>query len=126
MIVTRTARGSRTVARTGERIDWRCLARRGMLHSECESIDHLRLAPGTEFALTGRSGLESVWLVVDGAGEFFDGGPRPRRIAAGDAVLTPEERRIRLRGGDDGLELLWIAVLPEPVSARLPGRKPRL
>ena len=53
MISTTTAEPSRTVGAAGEQVTWRCLARRGMLHSECESIDHVRLAAHTEFGPNG-------------------------------------------------------------------------
>ena len=52
MILSTIDKTSHTRER-GEEIHWRCLARRGMLHSECEALDYVRLAPGQSIDLTG-------------------------------------------------------------------------
>lgn len=110
----------------GEEIHWRSLARRGMLHSECESFDYLRLAPGTEFALRGRHGTESAWFIIAGSGWLQEpGAAAPGHVlAAGDLILLPDGTESALLSGDGGLELLWLAVMPRAVSQSLPSRRP--
>ncbi|MEK8104585.1 hypothetical protein NKG94_04240 [Micromonospora sp. M12] len=44
----------------------RCLARRGMLHSECQAIDHIRMAAGDHLDLTEADGHETAWVVCRG------------------------------------------------------------
>jgi mannose-6-phosphate isomerase-like protein (cupin superfamily) len=111
---------------SGEEIRWRSLARRGMLHSECESFDYLRLAPGTEFALRGRQGTESVWFTVAGTGLVVESDPVSAgcTLKAGDLVLLPAGKDVRLVSGDSGLELLWLSVMPREVTQSLPIRRP--
>lgn len=110
----------------GEEIRWRSLARRGMLHSECESFDYLRLAPGTGFALRGRHGTESAWFVIAGSGWLQEPGVAApgQALTAGDLVLLPDGAESELAGGDAGLELLWLAVMPRAISQSLPSRRP--
>ncbi|WP_158886765.1 cupin domain-containing protein [Amycolatopsis anabasis] len=118
MIVTSIADPSRS--QTGTRT--RCLARRGMLYSECEAFDHLRLPPGGELGPRGREGIESAWFVLGGAGTAR--GASSRELRPGDLVLAPADASVTLVAGDEGLELLWLAVLPEAVTRALPARKP--
>jgi mannose-6-phosphate isomerase-like protein (cupin superfamily) len=125
MIISTIDSTSRTRS-GGEEIRWRSLARRGMLHAECESFDHLRLAPGTEFALRGLEGTESAWFTVSGSGRLLGVGSASavRVLSAGELVLLPEGQEGRLVSGDSGLELLWLTVMPREVSQSLPNRKP--
>jgi mannose-6-phosphate isomerase-like protein (cupin superfamily) len=125
MIISTIGSTSRTLG-AGEEIRWRSLARRGMLHCECESFDHLRLAPGTEFALRGQEGTESVWFTVSGSGRLLgvDASPAGRVLGAGELVLLPAGKECRLASGQGGLELLWLTVMPREVSQSLPNRKP--
>ncbi|OJH40660.1 cupin domain-containing protein [Cystobacter ferrugineus] len=125
MILSTIDKTSRTRER-GEEIHWRCLARRGMLHSECEALDYVRLAPGTEFALRGREGTESAWFVIAGAGRLLapDSEPAERPIGAGDLVLLPAGADARITSGSAGLELLWLAVMPHAITQSLPMRRP--
>ena len=125
MIISTIGGTSRT-RNGGEEIHWRSLARRGMLHGECESFDYVRLAPGTEFALRGREGTESAWFAIAGSGRLLESGPASRgyTLGAGDLVLLPAGKEFRLASGDDGLELLWLAVMPRDISQSLPPRRP--
>lgn len=110
--------------RTGEAV-WRCLGRRGMLYSECESFDYVRLAPGAVLDERGREGIEEAWFVLCGKGEFLDdrGGFLP--VRAGDLVLRPCEASGNWRSsGDCPLELLLLAIMPTSVSQQLPIRTP--
>jgi hypothetical protein len=106
----------------GEELHWRSLARRGMLHSECESFDYVRVAPGTELALRGREGTESAWFVIAGSGRLLE--PTGCCLRAGELLLLSSGQEGRLVGGEEALELLWLAVLPRAVSQRLPPRRP--
>jgi hypothetical protein len=132
VIVTPPAAPSRTFA-GDESVAWRCLVRRGMLHSETESVDHVRLPAGAVFSPPGTDGVESAWLVLHGSGTA--GGAA---VGPGDVVLVPaggaelragagDEPRaggVALEAGADGLEFLWVAVLPAVVSGALPPRSP--
>lgn len=117
MIVTTIADPSR---RNDSAARWRCLARRGMLYSECEAVEHWTLAPHSELGLRGREGVESAWFVLDGAGTTSDG----MRLQPGDLVLAPASSAVRLEAGGEGLELLWLAVYPDAVTKALPVRRP--
>ncbi len=127
MIVTNVTSPARTLGAGGESIHWRSLARRGMLHSECESFDYVRLAPGTEFALCSRYATEQVWFTLRGTGEVSSG-PRyatGHPLREGDLVVAPHGGdQVVLRAGSAGLDVLWLTVLPSAVTATLPGRKP--
>ncbi|MEJ2858349.1 MULTISPECIES: cupin domain-containing protein [unclassified Saccharothrix] len=138
MIVTPPAAPSRTLGGGGS-VAWRCLVRRGMLHSETESVDHVRLPAGAAFAPPGTDGVESAWLVLHGSGTFTDHAPSThalptepantagragsRAVGVGDVVLVPAGGA-RLVAGPEGLEFLWVAVLPAAVSGALPPRSP--
>lgn len=125
MIVNRIDLPSRRMPAPGGGTTWRCLARRGMLHSETESFDQLRLAAGAELAHTADSGVEQALYVVAGAGEVVEGrGTRP--VAEGTLLLAPAGSPLTVRAGRDGLELIAVRTLPARVSARLPRRVPDL
>ncbi|MFY0579773.1 hypothetical protein ACN28S_40925 [Cystobacter fuscus] len=83
-------------------------------------------APGTEFALRGREGTESARFVIAGTGRLLapDSDPAERPLGAGDPVLLPAGADARISSGHDGLELLWLAVLPQAITQSLPLRRP--
>jgi mannose-6-phosphate isomerase-like protein (cupin superfamily) len=115
----------RGLSKTADEAAWRCLARRGMLHSECEAFDYLRLSPGAVRDGRGREGVEEVWYVLSGEGEYLDAADRWATLRPGDLVLRPGGVGGWLRGGSASpLELLTLAVLPAAVSAQLPARSP--
>jgi mannose-6-phosphate isomerase-like protein (cupin superfamily) len=124
MIVSTTEHPSRSLAGSGIAAGWRCLARRGMLYSECESIDHVRLGPHAVLGPRGREGVESAWFVLDGEGTTSHAGGEAIPVRPGDLVLAPASAEIGLEAGGAGLELLWLAVYPEAVSRALPPRRP--
>ncbi|NUT90550.1 MAG: hypothetical protein HOY78_00840 [Saccharothrix sp.] len=119
-----------------------------MLHSETESVDHVRLPAGAVFAPPGTDGVESAWLVLRGSGTAGGaavgpgdvvlvpaGGAEPRagagdELRAGGAELRAGARDelraggVALEAGAEGLEFLWVAVLPAAVSGALPPRSP--
>nr|AYM53683.1 hypothetical protein [Cystobacter fuscus] len=125
MILSTIEKTSHTRER-GEEIHWRCLARRGMLHSECEALDYVRLAPGTGFALRGREGTESAWFVIAGVGRLQAPGSElsGQPLVTGDLVLVPAGAEAHISSGSDGLELLWLAVMPHAITQCLPLRRP--
>ncbi|AUG80767.1 hypothetical protein CFP65_6098 [Kitasatospora sp. MMS16-BH015] len=110
-----------------QRVRTRCLARRGMLHSECESVDHVRLSPGACYDLAGRTDTEAAWYVLRGPVALIDCCDHPQRtLHDGDLLLAPDGERVHLHGGPLGAELLCLAVLPAGVSGELPERRPDL
>ncbi|WP_051943405.1 pirin family protein [Streptacidiphilus rugosus] len=128
MIVTTTAGPTTLVGPGRQRIRIRCLARRGMLHSETEAVDHVRLGPGAAFDLSGREGTEAAWYVLRGPVTLALGEPAAGRQALdrGDLVLAPHGERVRLLAGPLGAELLCLSVTPRAVSEQLPPRRPDL
>ena len=132
MIVTGTDHAGVLLGPGTERVLVRCLARRGMLHSECEAVDHIRLSPGARYDLTGRQGTEAAWYVLRGSVVLSDcpeldcpeqpGG----LLAEGDLLLAPRGEDVQLQGGPSGAELLCLTLLPASVSRELPPRRPDL
>jgi mannose-6-phosphate isomerase-like protein (cupin superfamily) len=121
MIVTSTGGLSRAAGDGA----WRCLARRGMLHSECEAVDYVRLPPGTTRNGRGREGVEAAWFVLGGRGRFLDGEDRSLPLRQGDLLLSSGGNRGSVHNDSTGeLELLALAVLPAAVTGRLPARVP--
>lgn len=123
MIVTAIGACSQLLIDPGSTVRWRSLARRGMLHSEVESVDYVSLAPLVWFDVTGCDGVESAWFVVRGQVDV-GGCVAPRTLQTGDLMLLPDEQTVRLRGGDTGADLLWLPVLPKSLSAGMPARRP--
>lgn len=104
---------------------WRCLGRRGMLYSECESFDYVRLAPGAVLDERGRADTEEAWFVLGGAGGFLNADGVSTQVRAGDLVLCPYPAGGRWRSAPDStLELLLLSMMPASVSRRLPIRTP--
>ncbi len=127
MIVADIAHATVHLGPGTQRIRTRCLARRGMLHSECEAIDHVRLSPGACYELSGRVGTEAAWYVLRGPVALLDRPELPEHtLDEGDLLLAPDGQGVRLRGGPLGAELLCVTVLPAGVSSELPPRKPDL
>ncbi|QGV82135.1 pirin-like C-terminal cupin domain-containing protein [Streptomyces ficellus] len=107
----------------GERTTVRCLARRGMLHSECEAFDEVRPGPGTRLDLTGRDGTEAAWYVLSGS-VTADGEPDP--LTAGALLLARDGQDVRFTAGPHGARLLCLTVTPPAVARTLPPRTPSL
>jgi hypothetical protein len=126
MIATSSAGPTVLVGPGTERIRIRCLARRGMLHSETEAIDYVRLSPGACFDLVGRDGTEAAWYVLRGPVALSQPGNHERLLDRGDLVLAPRGDHLTLHGGPLGAELLCLTVLPRARSEQLPPRRPDL
>lgn len=126
MIVSEIRGGlTRTIDDTIGEAVWRCLGRRGMLYSECESFDYVRLAPGAVLDERGREEIEEAWFVLRGQGEFLDDRGDSLPVRAGDVVLCPHEVGGHwLSSAEFPLELLLLAMMPASVSQRLPIRTP--
>jgi len=99
---------------------WQCLARRGMLHSECEAVDHLVLPGGATLDRRGRDGLHEVWLVLSGRASLGDGSP----LTGGQAVLVRAEDTLTRLTARTRTRLLTLTLLPHNTSRRLPARAP--
>jgi hypothetical protein len=120
-VIVTDASGAGVAANAGEEaVRWGCLARRGMLYSECEAVDQLELAPQACVTMQGRSGIEEAWYVFDAASGEQHGAGR------GDLVLRAAgtAASVRNRNADSSARLLLIAVLPPAVTDRLPRRRP--
>ena len=127
MIVTGTNDLGRAATRTHGVVRWCCLARRGMLHSECEAVDYLELSPQATVTMDGRAGTEEAWYVLEGHAEFDDPTTaRVERIDAGRLALRPAGTSLIVRNAspDTPLRLLLVSVLPRVVTDVLPGRSP--
>lgn len=122
MIVTGS---TTTVRRFGDdtQVDWRCLARRGMLHSECESVDFVRLAAGNRVTLA--SEVDETVLVVRGS-VLLQENLGTRALGERTLVLVPADEQGELVAAGDGAELLLIRGWPRAISAALPPRVPEL
>jgi hypothetical protein len=103
--------------------EWSTLARRGMLFSECEAVELLRMPPDGHFEMPTADGVERVWLVIDGGGHASTG-ESAIAIGGSDLLVWPCDRRISFTPGSRGLVLLVIATTPAAVSESLPSRAP--
>ncbi|MEU6094314.1 cupin domain-containing protein [Streptomyces sp. NPDC047079] len=125
MIVTSPGTPTRALRPTGAPTStWRCLARRGMLHSECESFDHVVLSPGL-LSRHDDPGVEQAVHVASGSATLRvrDGS---RQLRAGDLVLVPTTSGAVLEAGPEGAELLVLRVLSSASRAAMPPRVPEL
>ncbi|WP_406206366.1 hypothetical protein OH807_32680 [Kitasatospora sp. NBC_01560] len=112
MIVT-TASGAAAVilGPSGERVRLRCLARRSMLMSPCESFDHLRLSPGARHAMPGQAEAETVLHVLRGSLLVGRSTGEPDHLAVdGDLLLARRAVTLHLEAGPLGAELLCLTL----------------
>jgi hypothetical protein len=121
MIITTGAAPARVTGASGPERRVRCLARRGMLHSECQAIDHLSLVTGDRLDLTEAAGHETAWVVCRGHGTLTG---EPDGLAPGDVVLVPAGGRPMLTVHAGPMELLRIAVVTDEAARQLPPRRP--
>ncbi|MGW2226130.1 hypothetical protein [Streptomyces formicae] len=122
MIVTDSRSASVTHRADGD-VVWRTLARRGMVFSECEAVDHLVLDAGGTLASRPDDGTDLVWYVLAGGGTFEAAGEQPRSLAADGMALVPAGAAARLTCAEP-TALLALTTVPERVSRRLPRRAP--
>ena len=123
MIITSTSVTPGGSLLIGDRaVQWRCLARRGMLHSECEAVDHVVLPPSEVLDRRGRDGVAECWFVVDGAATTEAGDP----LIAGDTVLvSPDDSAASIRARTT-TRVLTVSVLADNATQQLDSRRPDL
>ncbi|QJS99292.1 hypothetical protein G9272_02385 [Streptomyces asoensis] len=125
MIITTTGEAVRTTMDTVSGADWTCLVRRGMLHSECESVEHWLLAPAAVLAATPRHGVEEAVLVLEGELSLSTTSGE-HSVRAGQLALLPLGCAARLTAGPDPVRLITVRTLAAAVTDRLPPRIPEL
>ncbi|MFJ7779773.1 cupin domain-containing protein [Streptomyces yangpuensis] len=104
----------------------RCLARRGMLHSECEAVDQLVLPPHLGVEHLGRAGVDEAWFVLSGTVTVDECDSPPWTLHAGQLMLSPAGTRPHIRAGAGTATLLLVATLPDERAAQLPPRTPEI
>ncbi|GAA2677440.1 MULTISPECIES: hypothetical protein [Actinosynnema] len=104
---------------------WRCLARRGMLHSETEAVDHLRAAPRRQVVHHADDVVEEALYVVSGSAELSEGAAT-EQLRPGHVVLLGPDTTAQITAGPSGVELVSVRTMPARVSALLPPRVPEL
>jgi hypothetical protein len=115
-----------TITRLGDRpARWQSLVRRGMLFSECESIEHWQLPAGAELTVTAAHGLEEAILVLAGSIEVAVDGAEST-AGQGQAVLLAAGLDGTVRAGAAAAEILTVRSLCARASRRLPPRVPEL
>ncbi|MFJ9025849.1 hypothetical protein ACIRPU_38645 [Streptomyces sp. NPDC102259] len=125
MIITTTGDAVRTAMGPASGSDWTCLVRRGMLHSECESVEHWRLAPAAVLAATPRHGVEEAVLVLEGELTLSTASGE-HSVRAGQLALLPHSCAAHLTAGPDAVRLITVRTLAAAVTDRLPPRVPEL
>jgi mannose-6-phosphate isomerase-like protein (cupin superfamily) len=129
VIVTDTTGAGSAANLSEETVRWGCLARRGMLYSECEAVDYLEVAPQAAVTSRGRSGTVEAWYVLAGQADFDDSvTERSERVGPGSLVLRSDASSSTVHNpcSNTPLRLLLIAVLPPAVTDRLPQRRPSI
>ncbi|MFF7635344.1 hypothetical protein ACFZB9_19640 [Kitasatospora sp. NPDC008050] len=124
-----------TAAPAGPARLWNCLARRGMLHSECEAVDLWQLPPGDRLTHLAQDGVEEALFVLAGDGTALHSaalhgtalhGDQQQRLLPGGLLLLPAAEQVAVTAGPDGLRLLSVRVVPGALSDALPPRIPQL
>lgn len=102
---------------------WSCMARRGMLFSECEGIDLLSLVPDQWVGGQGRDGICEAYVVLSGEVELDN----HEHLADGQMLLIPDDdpQRPRFRAVSP-TKLLTISVLADRIAQQLPRRTPEM
>jgi hypothetical protein len=99
---------------------WVCLARRGMLMSETESIEYCELSAGEAIAFVPTHGVDEMVIVLEGHASVAG-----NELMAGTVALIPWGFEGSLCASIN-TRLIYARVLPEAVSSRLPPRIPEL
>ncbi|WP_371649554.1 MULTISPECIES: hypothetical protein [unclassified Streptomyces] len=126
MIINASRRTTAVHTDGRETIRIRCLARRGMLHSECEAVDRVSLAPHAHYDLVGRADAETAWYVLRGplTARWTGAPPTGAELGDDDLLLARAAQDVILRAGPEGAELLCLTVTPTAVTRHLPPRTP--
>lgn len=102
--------------------DWTCLARRGMLFAECESVDWWRVSEEDELRISAAHAVEEAVIVLDGA-VTAQAGDETLSLRAGQVLLLPDRTDAVLSGE---ATVLTVRAMPSAVSSALPPRIPEL
>ena len=76
--------------------------------NELSTVKIVRVDAGKEFSLQEHEHRGEYWRVLSGNGTATDGN-EVREVNVGDVVEIPEHTVHRLKGGNDGIEILEIA-----------------
>jgi len=99
---------------------WTCLARRGMLFSETESVDFWRFEVGDGIEFGACHGIDELIVVLAGsieiAGRTLDAGMLAFISDGTDATLKAHKRA----------EILTVRVVPDQLTMLMPPRIPEL
>ncbi|MEV6977350.1 hypothetical protein [Kitasatospora sp. NPDC093806] len=118
IVATATASAAVIIGPNGERVRLRCLARRSMLASACESFDHLRLSPGARHTLSGQPADETVLYVLRGSLLIGQVAEEPDHLAVdGDLLLASRGCPLQLEAGPLGAEVLCLDLVAPSRSA---------
>jgi hypothetical protein len=101
---------------------WACLARRGMLHSECEGVDVWELEPAATLTGRGRDGVGEIWFVVAGTGRLDSG----RTVRPDSAIIRPPQAAVEELTAETAMTVVTVSVLGRETSRLLPTRTPEL
>ncbi|MEU5426469.1 hypothetical protein AB0H73_12790 [Streptomyces olivoreticuli] len=128
MIVTSAGTGatSRLIAPGHEDARWQSLARRAMLHSECEAVEHWRLPAGYPLQVSADHGVEEALIVLEGSISVDVPGEAVPEARAGQCALVPHGVEATIRAGADGAVLVSVRALPSEITRALPPRRPGL
>ncbi|WP_405362214.1 hypothetical protein OG535_30855 [Kitasatospora sp. NBC_00085] len=111
IVTTASAAAAVILGPHGERIRLRCLARRSMLSSACESFDHLRLSPGAHHVIPGQAEAETVLYLLRGSLLVGQATDEPDHLAVGgDLLLARRATSLHLDAGPLGAELLALTL----------------
>ncbi|MTI46153.1 hypothetical protein JM93_00197 [Roseibium hamelinense] len=100
---------------------WTCLIRRGMLHSDAESVEHWTLEGGRELEFPEGHGVDETIIVLSGRFQLESAVLEP-----GSAVFLGEvDGSVSLRSLQSGA-LLSVRVLSQRAISSLPARVPEL
>ncbi|WFE57282.1 cupin domain-containing protein [Micromonospora sp. WMMD712] len=105
---------------------WQCLIRRGMLHSECESVEYWRLRPDAVLPVHAEHGVEEAILVLDGAAVLRVDDGTALRAGRGAVLLVPHGTAGTVQAASSGARLVTVRVLAASVCRALPPRVPEL
>lgn len=98
---------------------WTCLVRRGMLHSETESIEHWTLVPEQTLSL-GRYGVHETFVILSGE-TVFEG----VKLLQGSVLVAEANEPGQLKAVVE-TTLVSIRTYPEKITQMLPQRIPEL
>jgi quercetin dioxygenase-like cupin family protein len=125
-VIVAPGTGPALVRSTGSApVRWQSLARRGMLFSECESVEHWDLPLGAVIPVEAAHGVEEAVVVLTGTVTATVDGATVH-ASAGTCLFIPAGSDGTLCAGTERTQLLSVRCLPAEIAARLPVRTPEL